>query len=171
LFTGIFHLQKNWAPFKDDRLVVLISNDAMEWKYFLTCPEPENEQIPYFDARSHQDFMHFHRLVLLRFCRPDRFAAAVQKFVGRHLEVPLRQPFGMNMHDAYSKSDSQTPILILTCSNVNPATVVQDVAKTKVIRCQAIPLGNTGSRELAQKMMISGPGLGMWYQLSSVPSS
>ena len=77
----------------------------------------------------------------------------------------------MNMHDAYSKSDSQTPILILTCSNVNPATVVQDVAKTKVIRCQAIPLGNTGSRELAQKMMISGPGLGMWYQLSSVPSS
>ena len=138
-----------------------------EWVAFFTAPTPENEQIPHFDARSHQDFTPYHRLLLMRFLLPDRFSAIVKKFVQQCLDPRLWQPAGMNIHEAFSKSDNQTPILILTCKNVNAASIIQDVAKTKIIKCQSIALGNTGSRELAQKMMLSGPGLGLWLLLEN----
>lgn len=51
-------------------VVVYFMSNAQEWKFLLTCPEPENEQIPFFDTRNPQGFTPFHRLVLLRFLRP-----------------------------------------------------------------------------------------------------
>ena len=48
------------------------------------------------------------------------------------------------------------------------------------MKCQSISLGNAGQRDLAEKMMLSGPGLGIWLvlenghldlpYLSSIPS-
>jgi len=73
----------------------------------------------------------------------------------------------MNIHEAYACSDPQTPIVILTCKHVHSATIIQDVARTKVIKCQTISLGNSGQRNFAEKMMLSGPGLGIWLLLEN----
>jgi hypothetical protein len=73
----------------------------------------------------------------------------------------------MSIHQAYANSDSNTPIVLMTCKNVNAAKVIMDVAKTKVIRCQQIALGSNGQRELAQKMMLTGPGQGIWLVLEN----
>lgn len=133
----------------------------------MSSPAPEAEQIPYFDARSHVGFTPFLRLALIRFLRPDRFAAAARHFISQCLEPALRPPVSMNIHEAFARSDPQTPVLILTCKHVHSATIIQDVARTKVIKCQSISLGNTGQRDLAEKMMLSGPGLGIWLVLEN----
>jgi dynein heavy chain len=73
----------------------------------------------------------------------------------------------MNIHQAYTKSDSNTPIVIITCKNVNVAKIIIDVAKTKVIRCHPIALGTNGQREVAQKMMLTAPGQGIWLVLEN----
>jgi dynein heavy chain len=139
-----------------------------EWKEFLSCPAPEREgQVPYFDNRSPQGFDEFRRLALIRFYRPDRFAAAVRGLLFRRLDPPLRQPSNMNIHDAYLKSDPYTPIVILTCQNLNATRIIKNAAHSKVIQSQSISLGNVTQREVARKMMLTGPGLGMWLILEN----
>ena len=168
LIHGFFHLQKHFDIFGKDRLLIMLKNESQDWTDFLSCQTPEKDgMVPYFDARKPKGFTPFHRLVLLRMLRPDRFSAAVHELVHNHLEVRLRNPVGMSIHDAYLQSDSQTPIVIINCQNIHTVSVIENVAKSKFIKCLSIALGNEEQRHIASKMLLSGPGLGMWLVLEN----
>jgi dynein heavy chain len=93
-----------------------------EYSKWLNLEQPENKAVP-----GYKDIDAFNKLLILKALRPDRLVSALRTFVGEQLGENYVTQMPFDMMQAFSESDSRSPIFFALFPGVDPTTWVEDI--------------------------------------------
>ena len=143
----------------------------------LACPHPYPHLHPHPHFRCEQEFpsklegstSKFQQLLICQCLRPDRLHSAMDKFACDVLKLSSIAPPAMNVAKIVGLVDSETPILMITTTGVDPTQEVAALA-TDVVGAEnfkELALGG-GQQAAALDMLKSAKKKGTWLCLKNL---
>lgn len=85
----------------------------------------------------------FHKLILIRIMRPDKFSQSVQKLITKEMGAQFIDPPPFNLEQAYNDSDAFTPLIFILSPGADPRIEITNLADSKGFKSKftAISLG------------------------------
>jgi dynein heavy chain 2 len=137
-----------------------------QWNKWATNPQCESA----FPKKMRKKTSSFFRLMTIQCLRPDRLQRAIECFACEVLQLDSVAPPPMNLKRVYEEeSTSQTPILMIVTTGMDPSKSLGEVA-VEVVGAEnynELPMGG-GQQEIAEKMLMDAREKGHWLCLKNL---
>ena len=125
-----FIMESLWSSVKGletvkvfESLVSSMESEALQWRKWYMDEKSETAELP----RAFKDCSLFHRLLLLRAMRPDRFTGALVQYVTENLGAEFVEQPSFNVFELYKETKPQTATFFVLFPGVDPTPDVEKI--------------------------------------------
>jgi dynein heavy chain len=140
-----------------------VAASPKRWADFAERERPEADPLPGDWKRVDE----LDRLLVFRALRPDRLAAAAQRYVGAALGAEYASPPPADLPSALADASAASPVLIFLSDGVDAASAVETAARNAGRPLTAVSLGQ-GQEPVADAALAAASSSGDWVLLQNV---
>jgi dynein heavy chain len=138
---------------------------AAFWEQFYFHSAAHDLDLP---AKIPDSFNLFHKAVIVKIIRPDKFIRILQQVVTLEMGKQYLEPPPFSLDTCFKESDPITPLIFILSPGADPRNQIHALAEKLEMQNQFIPLSlGQGQQALAEKQIRKGAATGLWILLQN----
>jgi len=155
------YMASTFKPFH--RITDDLTYNLHKWENYLLGEELYEEPITNYDQ-----IVHFKKLLLIRFLRPENIVLCIGQYVSDQLGKFYEETVTATMEEVYVESDCRTPVIFILSQGADPSNQLIKFAKDKGFEKSFVPLSlGQGQGKKAELLIQKGIKEGLWILLQN----